>query len=103
MSAAPSFLRGSLGWRFSPAVHIVEIETRSGARIFRRVSLTADQMASTEARLMELQHTGEIKSYLLAGANDCSYPELAAWLEELGKPAQQSELINIQVGTLFGA
>lgn len=99
MSAAPSFLRGSR--QLAPAVHIVQVETRNGAKIFRRVSLTAEQMAAIEARLMELQHTGEIKSYLLAGANDSSFPELMGWLEDIGHKSEQGELINIQVGTLF--
>lgn len=100
MSAAPlSFLRGSL--QFVPAVHIVQVETRNGSRIFRRVSLTAQQMAEIESLLMKLQHAGEIRSYLFGWANDATFPELAAWLEEIGKPAQQSELIDISQNTLF--
>jgi hypothetical protein len=101
MSAASvvPFLRGSR--LMAPAVHIVQVETRNGAKIFRRVSMTCEQMAAAEARLMELQHTGEIRSYLLAAANDSTFPELMAWLEDIGHKSEQGELINIQVGTLF--
>ncbi len=93
------FLRGSRV--LAPANHIVEVETRNGSRIFRRVSLTAEQMAAVESCLMELQHTGEIRSYLLAAANDATYTELLSWLSDIGMPAQQGELINISQDTLF--
>ena len=59
MSAAPSFLRGSR--LLAPVSHIVEVETRNGAKIFRRVSLSAEQMAAVERQLMQLQHDGEVK------------------------------------------
>lgn len=94
-----SFLRGSQ--QLAPAVHIVQVETRNSSKIFRRVSLTAEQMAAVESRLMELQHTGEIRSYLLAAANDTTVPELMKWLEDIGTPAQQGELISIEQNTLF--
>jgi len=99
VSAAPAFLRGSR--QLAPCSHIVEVETRNGSRIFRRVSLTAGQMAQVEAQLMELQHTGEIRSYLLAGANDATFPELTAWLHDIGTHAQQSPLLDISQDTLF--
>jgi hypothetical protein len=85
----------------APAVHIVEVETRNGSKIFRRVSLTCEQMAQVESCLMELQHTGEIRSYLLAAANDTNFSELLKWLSDIGTPAQQGELINIEQNTLF--
>lgn len=97
--ATPSFFRGSR--QLAPAVHIVQVETRNGSKIFRRVSLTAEQMAAVESRLMELQHTLEIRSYLLAAANDTTFPELMKWLEDIGTPAQQGELISIEQNTLF--
>jgi hypothetical protein len=97
--SAPSFLRGSQ--QLAPAVHIVQVETRNGAKLFRRVSLTAPHMAAVESRLMELQHLGEIRSYLLAAANDTNFSELMKWLEDIGTPAQQGELINISQDTLF--
>lgn len=100
MSAQPiPFLRGSR--LLAPAVHIVQVETQHGSKIFRRVSLTADQMAAVESRLMELQHTGEIRSYLLAAANDTNFPDLMKWLGEIGNPAQQGQLISIEQNTLF--
>lgn len=63
--------------------------------------MTAAQMAETEAKLMELQHTGEIRSYLLAAANDASFPELLTWLNDLAFHPEQGELINIEQNTLF--
>jgi hypothetical protein len=97
--AVPSFLRGSRV--FEPTSHIICVELKNGSGIFRRAALTAEQMAQTEFRLMELKHTGEIKGYLLAGANDCTFPELLAWLSELAFHPQQSELLSIEQDTLF--
>ncbi len=100
MSAQPlSFLRGSR--QLSPVSHIVQVETANGSKIFRRVSLNCEQMAAIESKLMQLQHDGEINSYLLAAANDATFPELTAWLDEIGKPAHQGELISIEQNTLF--
>jgi hypothetical protein len=93
------FLRGS--HVFAPTNHIICVELNNGSGIFRRSALTAEQMAQTESRLMELQHTGEIKGYMLAGANECSFPELLAWLSELAFHPQQPELLSLGQDTLF--
>lgn len=99
MSTTEYFLRGAR--QLEPCSHIVKVVTRNGSEIFRRCSLTAGQMSAIESRLMELQHVGEIRSYLLASANDATFPELTQWLYDLAIHPAQPELLNVQVGTLF--
>lgn len=94
-----TFLRGSLV--LQPASHVVIVQTVNGGQHLRRVSLTLEQMASLEAALMRLKHDANIRDYIITAAEHCNFTELLAWVGKFAEPAEQGELLNIQVNTLF--
>jgi len=93
------FLRGSRV--LAPVNHIVAVTLANGAQHYRRVAMNAEQMRFAELKLMELQHAGEIRGYIISSACDCSFGDLVGFLGELGTHAQQQELLNVQQDTLF--
>lgn len=94
-----SYLRGSRV--LQPANHIIAVTLANGAQHYRRVSMTAEQMRVAELKLMELQHAGEIRGYIISAACECSFGDLLQFLADLRNTAQQPELLNVQTGTLF--
>ena len=99
MTGTNNFYRGARV--LSPCNHIVAVTLANGAQHYRRVSMTAEQMRVAELKLMELQHSGEIRGYIISAACDCAFGDLLAFLGDLGTHAQQGELIDIQQNTLF--
>ena len=99
MHAESGFLRGER--LLAPVNHIVAVTLSNGAQHYRRVSMTAEQMRVAELKLMELQHSGELRAYVISSAADCAFGDLLAFLGDLGAHAQQGELISIEQNTLF--
>lgn len=93
------FLRGSRV--LEPITHIIVITLKTGGQLFRRCSLTAAQMRCAELNLMELQHRGEIRGYLITAAEDVTFERLLQWLHDLEYHPEQTELISIEQNTLF--
>jgi hypothetical protein len=99
MKPEATFYRGERV--LAPVNHIVAVTLANGAQHYRRVAMNAEQMREAELKLMKLQHTGEIRGYIISSACDCSFGELLGFLGELGTRAQQQELLNVQQNTLF--
>ena len=99
MKPESTFYRGARV--LSPCNHIIAVTLANGAQHYRRVSMTAEQMRVAELKLMELQHAGELRAYVISSASDCAFGDLLAFLGDLGTHAQQGELISIEQNTLF--
>jgi hypothetical protein len=94
------FYRGSRV--LAPINHIVMIVLPNGGRHLRRVSLNAVGMAQLECRLIQAQCSGDIRDYLITAAEDCTFQDVAGWIDSLKYRAEQPALLNVQQNSLFG-
>jgi hypothetical protein len=93
------FLRGSR--ILVPINHIVIVQLTNGAQVLRRSALTAEEMSRLEARLMELQHAGDIRGYVITAAEDANFGNLLAWVESFMDSAEQRQLLSVDQDSLF--
>lgn len=101
MSAADTpFLRRQ--FRHEATNHIVTVVSRDGiTRHLRRVALTLVQIAELKAILFDRVHAGDIASFEIDAAEDCTSFSVMQWAASFALDGQQTNLIDISQNTLF--
>lgn len=90
-------------FRHEATNHIVTVVSRDGiTRHLRRVALTLVGIAELRAILFDRLHAGDIASFEIDAAEDCTSSNVMQWAASFALDGQQTNLIDISQNTLFG-